>query len=112
MSFLVVMDSCGELTEDMKESGHFASVPFLIDIAGSHFVDNERFDMKRFLRLVKESPTVARTACPSPERFRKLFSPEAERIYVVTISAAPNCPDPITVRSLLRIWRMRIIRTE
>ena len=87
MSFLVVMDSCGELTEDMKESGHFASVPFLIDIAGSHFVDNERFDMKRFLRLVKESPTVARTACPSPERFRKLFSPEAERIYVVTISA-------------------------
>ena len=60
MSFLVVMDSCGELTEDMKESGHFASVPFLIDIAGSHFVDNERFDMKRFLRLVKESPTVAK----------------------------------------------------
>jgi len=87
MSYRIVMDSCGEMSEDMKESGHFASVPFLIDISGHHFTDDDSFDMKKFLRLVKESPTVAKTACPSPERFQREFDGDCERIYVVTISA-------------------------
>lgn len=86
MSFRVVMDSCGEISEDMKESGLFFSVPFLIDIAGHHFTDDESFDTHRFLKLVKESPTVAKSACPSPVRFQKEFG-EEERVYVVTLSA-------------------------
>lgn len=81
------MDSCGEISEDMKESGLFFSVPFSIDIEGHHFTDDESFDMKRFLRLVMESPTVAKSACPSPGKFQKAFGEEAERVYVVTISA-------------------------
>lgn len=86
MSFRVVMDSCGELTEDMKESGLFVTVPFLIDIAGHHFVDDETFEPGKFLKLAAESPTVAKTACPSPGRFQKAFGEEADRVYVVTIS--------------------------
>lgn len=87
MSFRVVVDSCGELTDEMKDSGLFVSVPFLIDISGHHFTDDASFDIGRFLKLVKESPTVARTACPSPERFQNAFDCDAERIYVVTISS-------------------------
>lgn len=86
MSYRIVMDSCGEMSQDMKESGLFVEVPFLIDIAGCHFVDDASFDIHKFLKLVRESPTVAKTACPSPERFRRTFDCEAERIYVVTIS--------------------------
>lgn len=86
MSFRIVMDSSGELTEDMKESGLFVSVPFLIDISGHHFTDNESFDTHKFLKLVKESPTVAKSACPSPDKFQEEFG-DAERVYVVTLSA-------------------------
>jgi fatty acid-binding protein DegV len=71
MSYLVVIDSCGELTADMKASGHFMSAPLTMDVDQYHFVDDETFDQKEFLRRVKESPNCPRSACPSPEFYKK-----------------------------------------
>lgn len=87
MDYLVAVDSCGELTETMKKSGHFVSVPLTIDIQDYHIVDDETFDQKEFLRRVALSPDPPHSACPSPNAFRQVFERDAERLYAVTLTA-------------------------
>ena len=87
MDYLVAMDTCGELTDAMKQSGHFVSVPMSIEVQGHHFVEDETFDLKEVLRRVALSPEPPHTACPSPNAFCKVFNRDAERLYAVTISS-------------------------
>ncbi len=34
MSYKIIVDSCGELTEEMKNSGKFESIPLTLQIDG------------------------------------------------------------------------------
>ena len=43
MSYRVVVDSCGELTEEMKQDGHFLSAPLTMQVDEYDFVDDETF---------------------------------------------------------------------
>ena len=43
MSYKIIVDSCGELTKEMKESGIFESVALGIEVGGHHIVDDETF---------------------------------------------------------------------
>lgn len=88
MSYLVVVDSCGELTAEMKASGHFISAPLTLDVDQYHFVDDESFDQLEFLKRVRESPNVPRSACPSPQFYQKAFEADYDHVYAVTLSAA------------------------
>ncbi len=81
------MDSSGELTEEMKEAGHFCNVPMTLDVNGYTVVDDETFDQADFLRRVKESPTAPKSACPAPGMYLSEMESDADEIYVVTISA-------------------------
>lgn len=87
MSYKVVVDSCGELSSSMKESGHFTTASLSIEVAGHHIVDDETFDQADFLRRVKESPECPKSSCPSPERYMELYCGEEEHVYAVTLSA-------------------------
>lgn len=87
MSYKVVVDSCGELTEEMKASGHFETASLEIDVNGHHIIDDETFDQAEFLKYVKESPECPKSSCPSPEKYMEAYSCEAEHVYAVTLSA-------------------------
>ena len=87
MSYKIVVDSCGELTEEMKKSGDFETASLEIDVNGHHIVDDETFDQKEFLRLVAESPECPKSSCPSPERYMEAFRCDADHVYAVTLSA-------------------------
>ena len=52
MDYKIVLDSCGELTYKMKESGiyHTAVLSMLVD--GDTILDDESFDRKDFLKRV------------------------------------------------------------
>ena len=50
MSYKIIIDSCGELTEEMKKSGDFETASLQIDVGGHHIVDDETFDQADFLR--------------------------------------------------------------
>ncbi|MDD6481471.1 MAG: DegV family protein [Lachnospiraceae bacterium] len=84
--YKIVMDSCGELTEDMKKDGHYCSVPLELDIDGYRILDDETFDQKDFLERVKKSSHSPKSSCPSPDCYMKAYEGEAERVYVVTLS--------------------------
>lgn len=87
MSYKVIIDSCGELTEDMKSSGCFETASLTIDVNGHHIVDDDTFDQAQFLKYVAESPEGPKSSCPSPERYLEGYHCDAERVYAVTLSS-------------------------
>ncbi|RGG14292.1 DegV family protein [Blautia sp. AF26-2] len=87
MSFHIVADSCCELTADMKKSGNIEIAPLTLEVGGESILDDETFDQKYFLKRVAECPECPKSACPSPDYFRKSFLNGAERCYAVTLSA-------------------------
>lgn len=87
MSYKIIIDSCGELTREMKASGHFETASLQIDVDGYHIVDDETFDQADFLRRTKESSECLKSSCPSPERYMEGYHCEAEHVYAVTLSS-------------------------
>lgn len=87
MSYRVVVDSCGELTQEMKDSGCFINVPLTIMLGDYHVVDDETFDQADFLKRVEEYPDCPKTSCPSPEKYMESYQCDADHIYAVTLSA-------------------------
>ena len=87
MSYIVVVDSCGELTEEMKQDGHFISAPLTMQLDGHEFVDDETFDQADFLKRAADSPNCPKSACPSPEFYKEAYDCGADHVYAVTLSA-------------------------
>lgn len=87
MSYRIVVDSCGEFTEEMARDSHFVHAALNLEIDGNHFVDDETFDRLRFLDLVEKSPNCPKSSCPSPEVYRSAFDCGADHLYAVTLSA-------------------------
>ncbi|MDY5846699.1 MAG: DegV family protein [Bariatricus sp.] len=87
MSYKIIVDSCGELTEEMKASGIFETASLSMDVDGYHIIDDETFDQADFLQKVAASPNCPKSSCPSPERYMEAYRCDAEHVYVVTLSA-------------------------
>lgn len=87
MHYKIIVDSCGELPQELKEDGHFQSVSLELDVDDYHVVDDESFQQLEFLQKVKESPNCPKSACPSPQKYYEAFDSDAERVYVVTLSS-------------------------
>jgi DegV family protein with EDD domain len=86
MAYKIIVDSCTDLTEDMKKDNRIHLVPLSLLVDEETIVDDETFDQKYFLKKVAESPNSPKSSCPSPESYMKLYEGE-EDIYVVTLSA-------------------------
>lgn len=87
MSYRIVVDSCCELTEDMRQDGQVVRVPLTIDCGGSVFVDDDSFDQQALLAAMRASKQAPATACPSPQTYLDAFGTGEDDIYVVTLSA-------------------------
>lgn len=87
MSYKIIGDSCLDLTEELKKNPHFQMIPLTLQVDDVQVIDDETFDQKRFLNLVKASPNCPKSACPSPESFKEAYECEAEDIFVITLSS-------------------------
>lgn len=87
MSYKIIGDSCLDLTKEMKKDPRFQMIPLTLQVDDVHVIDDETFDQKKFLELVKNSPNCPKTACPSPETFKQAYACEADDIYVITLSS-------------------------
>lgn len=85
--YKIVIDSCGDLTEELKQTGRFSSVALELEIDGVRIIDDETFDQADFLKRVKESPKSPKSSCPSPEQYMSSYEGEEEHVYVVTLSS-------------------------
>ena len=87
MSFRVVIDSCGELTDEMKASGCFKTASLMLQVDDHNIIDDESFDQADFLRRVAASPNCPKSSCPSPEAYRAAFDCDADHVFAVTLSS-------------------------
>lgn len=87
MSFKVILDSCGEMTPDMKNDERFESAALTLSVGGEDIVDDETFDQADFLKKVAACSECAKSACPSPERYMRGFEADVDHLYAVTLSA-------------------------
>ena len=88
MTYKIIGDSCLDLTEDMKKDPRFQMIPLTLQVGSAQVVDDETFDQKRFIEMVKACPECPKTACPSPETFKAAFEEaEAEAVFVITLSS-------------------------
>lgn len=87
MRYKIIMDSCGELPENLKQDQRFERVPLGLEVGEYHIWDDDAFDQKDFLKRIAEYPGCARSSCPSPERFMEACAGEAEHIYIITLSS-------------------------
>ena len=87
MSYKVIVDSCVELTEQMKESGRFETAPLQLQVEDHIITDYDTFDQAAFLKLVAESPECPKSSCPSPESYMNSYHCDADHVYAVTLSA-------------------------
>lgn len=87
MKYKIVVDSCCELPENLRNDEKFESVPLVLTVEGEDIIDDATFDQASFLKKVADSPNCPKSSCPSPERYMKAYECGAEHIYVVTLSA-------------------------
>lgn len=87
MSFKIVVDSCGELTPEMKNDPRIVSAPLTLEVGGETFIDDETFQQKVFLEKVAASPECPKSSCPSPKVYFDYFSTEEDHHYAVTLSS-------------------------
>lgn len=87
MEYIIVMDSCGERTEEMKCDEHVVSAPLTMQVDEFSIIDDETFDQSDFLAKIAASPNSPKSACPSPEYYKEAFAKSEKRAYAVTLSA-------------------------
>ena len=59
LKYKIIGDSCLDLTEELKRDPHFQMIPLTLQVDDVQIVDDETFDQKRFLELVKKIYTFA-----------------------------------------------------
>lgn len=86
MTYKIIGDSCLDLTEKLKKDSHFQLVPLTLQVGQTTVVDDESFDQKAFIQLMKNSPDCPKTACPSPEHFKEAYKGPEEAVFVICLS--------------------------
>lgn len=84
--YKIVIDSCGELFDEMKNNAHFANVPLTLEVGDWSISDDASFDQAEFLRRVAEYDGAPKSACPSPSAYMAEME-DADRVYIITLSA-------------------------
>lgn len=86
MSYKIILDSCGELTDEMQKSGNYINVTLTLQVGETKVIDDETFNQKDFLELVASTSECPKSSCPSPEEYMNAYDCKCDRVYVVTLS--------------------------
>ena len=88
MSYKIVVDSCCELPEELQKDSRIERVALELQVGEERIKDDDTFNQKEFLKKVAATSECPKSSCPSPESYRQAYDAEADRVYVVTLSAA------------------------
>lgn len=86
MRYKIVVDSCCDLSEDMKKWDNLSVVPLTLEINDYRVLDDEKFDQDDFISRMKANGGLAKSACPAPDAFKQAYEGDAQEVYVLTIT--------------------------
>lgn len=87
MNFKIVVDSCCDITKEMKQNMNAEITPLTIELEGARYRDDDTLDVNDFVQQMNASTNVPKTACPSPAEYIDRFSGEEENVFVITLSS-------------------------
>lgn len=88
MKFGLVVDSCCELTQELKDALHATQVPLTLQIGEAEYTDDETLDLDAYVRALDASGQKQSSACPSPQVYCDAFlAQEAQEVFAITLSA-------------------------
>ena len=86
MKLNIISDSSIAYNEKLKKELNVKNVSFFLDLDEDQYVDDENFDVKKFLRQMKESDNIAKSRAPSPQSFVNMLQEDDEN-FIITISS-------------------------
>lgn len=86
MAYQIVMDSCGDMTEEMKRDERITLVPLRLHIGGKEYIDDGTLERREVLSAIEHSEDVPRSSCPSPTEYQEKMTSGYERTYLITLS--------------------------
>lgn len=87
MKYKIVIDSCGDLTTELKNDERIESIPLELQVGEYRTWDDESFDQADFLKRVAACSQCPKSSCPSPERYMESYVTNAPDVYVITLSS-------------------------
>lgn len=87
MSFSIIVDSCCDLTPEMRADPVFRSIPLTIRVGGKDYIDDQSLDTSLLIYAMDQSQEASSSSCPSPGDYLEAFRQAEGDIYVVTLSA-------------------------
>ena len=87
MSYKIVVDSCCDLTADMKNWSNLEVIPLTLQIGDYVIPDDENFNQDDFVNRMINSDVLAQSACPSPQAFADACVGDCDDVYIITITS-------------------------
>lgn len=87
MRFTIIVDSCCDLTPEMRTDPVFRVIPLTIRVEGQDYVDDDQLDTGLLLCAMQESQGPSSSNCPAPGDYLDAYRAAEGDIYVVTLSA-------------------------
>lgn len=87
MKYKIVADSCCDVTGQMKKEMNIEITPLTIELEGKRYVDDESFNVKKYIQDMNESDQSPKTSCPSPADYIDRFNGDEEQYFVITLSS-------------------------
>lgn len=87
MSFTIIVDSCCDLTPEMRTDPVFRVIPLTIRVGGRDFLDDEQLNTQELLDAMAQSDGPSSSSCPAPGDYLDAYRAAEGDIYVVTLSA-------------------------
>lgn len=86
MRYKIVVDSCCDLTPEMKKWDNLEVVPLTLQIGDYVIPDDENFNQDDFISRIKVNNGMAKSACPAPDAFAKAYEGEYDAVFAITIT--------------------------
>ncbi len=86
MGYKIVVDSCCDLTDELKSWNNLTVVPLTLEIGDYRIFDDENFDQDDFIARMHANSGRAKSACPSPDAFKHAYEGDFDEVYVITIT--------------------------
>ena len=87
MSFSILVDSCCDLTPDMRRAPNIRSIPLTIHVGGQDYVDDDLLDTSLLICAMDQCSSASSTSCPSPGDYLDAYRNAEGDLFVVTLSA-------------------------
>lgn len=87
MSFSIIVDSCCDLTPEMRANPVFRSIPLTIRVGGQDYIDDQNLDTSLLIYAMAQSQDASSSSCPAPGDYLDAYRQAEGDLYVVTLSA-------------------------